>query len=259
MTRVPPVRREVLVPASPETAFAVFVDEIGGWWPIGSHSVFQDGTVAFVDGRIVEYSADGQESVWGTVLDWDPPGRLSFTWHPGRPASDASRVTVTFAAAGEQTLVVLLHEGWEVYTDPLAARQEYDSGWPRVLAEFAAGVATPGESTWIVLRHTAAGTVGSVFADPRFPAHVAFLERMKAVGYLVAAGPLEGDGREGMTILRLPGDGREAVARRLAEGDASVTGGLFDVEVRPWRVVSTSVEAPELGSRPGTGRREGRN
>lgn len=238
MTGVPPLRREVLVAATPEVAFEVFVDEIGGWWPVGSHSVFHDGTVAFVDGRIVEYAADGRESIWGTVLDWEPPGRLSFTWHPGRPASGAGRVTVTFAAAGEQTLVVLRHEGWEAYADPAAARQEYDSGWPRVLAQFAAGVATPGAATWVVLRHTAL-TQGSVFGDPRFPGHVAFLDRMKAAGYLVAAGPLEGEGREGMTILRLPGQGREAVARRLAEGDASVTGGLFAVEVRPWRVVAS--------------------
>lgn len=241
MTAVPPVRREVLVPATPEIAFAVFTDEIGGWWPIGSHSVFHDGTVALADGRIIEYSADGRESVWGTVLDWAPPARLSFTWHPGRPASGAGRVTVTFTAAGDQTLVVLLHEGWEGYADPDAARQEYDTGWPRVLAAYASGVVTPGGATWVALHHTAR-TEGPVFADPRFAGHVAFLERMKAVGYLVAAGPLDGDGHEGMTILRLPGEGREAAARRLAQGDASVAGGLFAVEIRPWRVVLTSVE-----------------
>lgn len=64
--------------------------------------------------------------------------------------------------------MVLRHEGWEAYADPAAARQEYDSGWPRVLAQFAAGVATPGAATWVVLRHTAL-TQGSVFGDPRFP------------------------------------------------------------------------------------------
>ena len=245
MNGVPPVRREVLVPATPELAFAVFADEISGWWPIGSHSVFHDGTVAFVDGRIVEYSADGRESVWGTVLDWEPPGRMSFTWHPGRPPAGAGRVTVTFTAVGEQTLVVLHHEGWEGYADPLAARQEYDSGWPRVLAEFVAGVATSGTSTWVALLHTAR-TEGSVFGDPRFGGHVAFLNRMKAARYLVAAGPLEGDGREGMTILRLPGEGHEGLAERLARGDASVTGGLFSVQVRPWRVVMTTVADGEV-------------
>lgn len=241
MTGVPPVRREVLVPVTPETAFAVFTHQIGGWWPIGSHSVFQDGTVAFVEGRLIEYSADGRESVWGTVLEWEPPDRLAFSWHPGRAASGAGRVTVTFTAAGSQTLVVLCHEGWEGYADPDAARQEYDTGWPRVLAEYAVGAAAPGGATWVALHHTAR-TEGPVFADPRFAGHVAFLERMKAVGYLIAAGPLTADGRAGLTVLRLPGRGREDVAERLARGDASVTGGLLAVEVQPWRVVLSAAE-----------------
>lgn len=239
MSAVPPIRREVLVPASPAIAFAVFTEQLGRWWPLGELSVHHDGTVAFIDGRIVEYAADGREAVWGEVTEWAPPATLSFTWHPGRAASGASRVTVRFDENGDETLVTLVHDGWEAFADPAAARAEYDHGWPRVLEGYAAASACHETATWMVLRHTANASPGTVFGDPRFAGHAAFLDRMRRAGYLVAAGPLEAAGMEGMTILRLPGAGRADEARRLAEGDASVVEGLFTLDARPWRVVST--------------------
>jgi uncharacterized protein YciI len=63
------------------------------------------------------------------------------TWHPGRDTLAASQVTVTFRAAGDQTLVVLEHAGWDVFADPAAARAEYEHGWPEVLRLYQAAVA----------------------------------------------------------------------------------------------------------------------
>ena len=84
----------------------------------------------------------------------------------------------------------------------------------------------------------AAPRTGSLFEDPRFGEHVAFLNRMRDAGYLVAAGPLADAEGEGMTILRLPGPGQLCTATRLAtEDDASVAAGLFAVTVRPWQVM----------------------
>jgi uncharacterized protein YndB with AHSA1/START domain len=137
MARIPPIRRELLVAASAATAFAVFTEEIGSWWPLGTHAVHGDGTVAFVDRRIVETSAAGKESIWGTVTDWEPPSRLAFTWHPGYEAERASNVEVTFAPSGERTLVTLIHSGWEAFAEPEAAREEYEQGWPAVLQGYA--------------------------------------------------------------------------------------------------------------------------
>jgi len=98
----------------------------------------------------------------------------------------------------------------------------------------------PGD-TFVVLLHRpgpAAPTLGSLFEDPRFGQHVAFLNRMREGGYLVLAGPLGDAAGEGMTILRLPGAGRFAEATRLAtEDDASVADGFFTVTVRPWQVM----------------------
>ncbi len=81
-----------------------------------------------------------------------------------------------------------------------------------------------------------AAPAGPVVEDPRFAEHVAFLNRMREAGYLVAAGPMGDAAGEGMTILRLPGADQLAAATRLAtEDDASVAGGLLAVTVRWWQ------------------------
>lgn len=237
MTVMPPVSREVLVPADAATAYRVFLDRIGQWWPIERLSVFHDGTVAFLDHQLVELAADGREAVWGTVTESDPPCRLSFTWHPGGDEDRASHVTVTFGETADGTLVRLVHEGWESFSDPIAARADYDKGWPGVLTAF--GEATGDDAdTWVVATHRARRS--PVFSDPLFTQHTEFLGRMKRFGMLVAAGPLDPSGGEGMTILRLPGAAREELAWRFAEADASVRDGLLAVEVRPWSVMASA-------------------
>ena len=83
------------------------------------------------------------------------------TWHPGSDPAKASEVEVTFAELpGDQVLVTLEHRGWERFTDPVAARSEYNHGWPLVLAGYAdlASGETPvlrGEGPlWLALLHT---------------------------------------------------------------------------------------------------------
>jgi len=139
---LPPIHREILVDAPPDVAFALFTSKIGDWWPLAELSVFGAGTtVAFEDGALVERSPDGQSAEWGQVTSWLPPEEFSMTWHPGRDTLAASHVTVTFRAAGDQTLVVLEHAGWDVFADPAAARAEYEHGWPEVLRLYQAAVA----------------------------------------------------------------------------------------------------------------------
>ena len=199
----PAIRREIVVDADPVRAFEVFTQDIGAWWPVADLSVFGAGAeVAFTADQIVETSPTGESALWGSVLAWEPPGKVSFTWHPGRDGVQASRVSVTFVAAGEQTLVVLEHDGWEVFAEPAAARAEYDNGWPAVLAAYAEVASDTW--TWAVLAHTPgpAAVAGSIFGQPLFAEHVAFLQRMAAQGHLVAAGPLLDVPGAGMTVLR---------------------------------------------------------
>lgn len=142
---LPPVRREVMVPADPATAFEVFTGGIGRWWPVATQSVHgADSAVAFEDGDIVERPAQGDASVWGTVTRWDPPAAVAFSWHPGRPPERASAVEVTFTAVPGGTLVVLEHSGWDACDNPAAARDSYDQGWPGVLDRYREAAAGQG-------------------------------------------------------------------------------------------------------------------
>lgn len=220
MTHVPPIRRHIDVATGVETAFALFTAHIGAWWPLAGHSVDGDGgLVAFEGGLLVERSAAGAH-VWGEVLEWTPPTSLRLTWHPGRPADDATDVTVTFSPDGDRTRVTVVHAGWEQSDEAAERAANYGEGWPLVLERFSnrvfafAGDAEPGASSvndtndtndaagaeggaapdaWYALVHTpgpAMADGGSVFAHPLFAEHAAFLRRLAARGLLVAAGPL---------------------------------------------------------------------
>jgi uncharacterized protein YndB with AHSA1/START domain len=137
---LPPIRRQVVVPAAPDRAFDVFTQRIGSWWPVDRHSVHGTGaTAAFRDGRLIETGPGGEEVEWGTVLAWEPPRLLRMTWHPGYAAERASEVEVEFTAAADgHTVVTLTHRDWSRFPDPAAARDNYGVGWPVVLAAYAA-------------------------------------------------------------------------------------------------------------------------
>lgn len=66
----------------------------------------------------------------------EPPGRLAFTWHPGREDDTATQVEVTFTAAADGTEVRLVHTGWEVLGDRgPEVRERYVTGWAMVLGQ----------------------------------------------------------------------------------------------------------------------------
>ena len=76
--------------------------------------------------------------MWGTVTDWSSPDLVAFTWHPGQPEAEATRVEVSFVGAGGGTEVILRHSGWSSRPDGERARSQYDGGWDLVLARFTA-------------------------------------------------------------------------------------------------------------------------
>jgi uncharacterized protein YndB with AHSA1/START domain len=138
VTATDAITKVIHVSATPETAFRVFTEQIGDWWPLEHYSVLEGvQTVVFEDDRIVERAADGSESVWGEILDFEVAGRLRFTWHPGRGDADPTEVEVTFAADGDGTAVTLVHSGWERLSEERrAGRADYENGWPGVLDRF---------------------------------------------------------------------------------------------------------------------------
>ncbi len=145
---VAPVLRSVTVRRSPEDAFRIFTEGIGDWWPLATHSMYEQESASIlvepgVGGRFVERSRSGAEAVWGEILVWEPPHRLVYTWHPGyAPDDPATEVEIQFIAAGDGvTRVEFEHRGWEALADAAEKRASYDHGWPVVLEHFVAGTA----------------------------------------------------------------------------------------------------------------------
>lgn len=136
---IPPLHRSIVVDWEPAEAFRRFTDRFGEWWPIATHSVGQARTEkaifeARVGGEIYEVFKDGGRSVWGTVLAWEPPARVVFTWHPGREPETAGEVELRFVPEGARTRVELVHSNWENFGKRARiARRGYGLGWKYVL------------------------------------------------------------------------------------------------------------------------------
>jgi uncharacterized protein YndB with AHSA1/START domain len=143
------IRKEVRVEAPPATAYRVFTQDMSGWWPFASHSVYgSESTEALLEaapgGRWFERTPDGRESVWGTVVEADPPVRLLMTFHPGRRPEDAEpmHVEIRFTRDGTGTLVTLEHHGWQNCSpEQLAEFEGYEQGWEFVLGRYGHAVA----------------------------------------------------------------------------------------------------------------------
>ncbi|MDX1436948.1 MAG: SRPBCC domain-containing protein [Anaerolineales bacterium] len=144
---IPPVTKSLEVNLPVEDAFRLFTAGIGTWWPIRSHSVGEDRASTCrmegrVGGRFYEIQEDGTEVLWGTVLSWEPPRRLVFSWHPGYEVEQAQEVEVTFEADGDGSRLHLVHRGWEerVKVHP-EVRDGYEAGWDIVLGKYLARTA----------------------------------------------------------------------------------------------------------------------
>ena len=133
-----PIRKELDLPCRPADAFRMFTDEMGQWWPLATHSLFAErsrgcGMDREPGGLIYELDPEGARHAWGTIKIWEPPGRVVFTFHPGREASTAGTVEVRFSPSGSGCRVVLEHSGWELLGEEgFATRQSYDHGWGEV-------------------------------------------------------------------------------------------------------------------------------
>jgi hypothetical protein len=141
---VEPFRHSVEIPRPQEEAFFRFTTEIASWWPMGTRPPGRSRTGAVVfdegeGGRIFHREKNGDITLWGTVEAWDPPNRVAFSFHPGRPESEAQRVEVTFEALGEErTRVTLVDSGWTGSSPRVAvASDRLETGWEPVLGRYA--------------------------------------------------------------------------------------------------------------------------
>ena len=147
--RPAPVRKQVIVEASPERAFEVFTTGFARWWPGQSHHI---GTAPYktavmqprVGGRWYEIGEDGSECDWGDVLAWDPPRRLLLAWRIGADWKyDPNLLTeleVTFTPQGKQTRVNLEHrllENWGEGAEAMRQAVDSEGGWNGLLKTYA--------------------------------------------------------------------------------------------------------------------------
>ena len=148
-TRIAPVRKSVIVKASPLRAFTVFTDGIDRWWPkshgIGSAPVRATVIEPFVGGRWYAECEDGTEVVVGHVRVWKPGQRfivsweISAAWKSEPDAALASEVDLRFTANADGTTTVELeHRDFERMgaQDGEKMRKDVDGGWPSLLVLF---------------------------------------------------------------------------------------------------------------------------
>jgi uncharacterized protein YndB with AHSA1/START domain len=131
------------VKATPERAFAVFVDEIGAWWRPSPlfETTPRPGRLSFEPGeggRLIETRAGGKVFEIGRILAWEPPARLVFSWRQASfPPDLATEVEIRFEAVGEETRVSVEHRGFDRVPADSAARHRFpDAVLLARLAEF---------------------------------------------------------------------------------------------------------------------------
>jgi uncharacterized protein YndB with AHSA1/START domain len=143
---IEPIRRTIAVRCDPATAFRVFTQEMGTWWPLDVHAraLERDDVKAeriVVEGepggRIYEVLSDGSEGLWGTIETWEPPGRLVIAWKPNDRPEPPTELEIRFTTADDGgTIVELEHRGWERLGDVAQEmRDSYAGGWPFVFGE----------------------------------------------------------------------------------------------------------------------------
>jgi uncharacterized protein YndB with AHSA1/START domain len=154
MTQAAPavVRRQIVVAAPIDKAFAVFTERFGDFKP-PEHNLLASPIAETVfeprvGGSIYDRGTDGSECHWARVLVYEPPQRVVFSWDIGptwqveTEPDNTSEVEVTFTAEGPQrTRVELEHRnlerhgpGWESVSGGVG----HDQGWTLYLDRYAA-------------------------------------------------------------------------------------------------------------------------
>jgi len=151
---IAPVRKAVVVEASPQSAFEVFTAGIDSWWPkthgIGATPLVKSVIEPFVGGRWYTHHEDGKDVVVGHVRAWEPGARfvvgweVSADWKPDARTEFASEVEVRFAAEGPgRTRVEVEHRDFERMGEGPGEKMRagVDGGWIGILDLYAKKVA----------------------------------------------------------------------------------------------------------------------
>lgn len=133
------VRRSVVVEASIERAFNLFTRDIGAWWDSDKHLLGEPlAEMIFephVGGHIIDRGTNGAENRWATVMVYEPPDRVAFSWD--------------------------INLSWQIETDPARASEYTSPSLPRTPS-------TPSWS-WSTATSTVTATAGKRCVTPWAP------------------------------------------------------------------------------------------
>jgi hypothetical protein len=152
MLSIAPVRKTLVVEATPERAFEVFTAGIDRWWPknhsLGASPLLESIIEPFAGGRWYGKHADGSEVVVGHVLVWEPARRFACTWEIDADWKQDARVSVTSEVEVSfhpepqgRTRVELEHRRFERMERGEKMREEVERGWPAILELYSQAVA----------------------------------------------------------------------------------------------------------------------
>jgi len=113
-----------------DEAFRLFTEGFDEWWP-NKEDAERCAIEPWLGGRVYERTQAGKEEEWGSIIAWEPPGRLKFTWCPGRRADHGETVQVEFQVEADGTRVTLIHQGWNRTGEPLCGLQTPE--WTTIL------------------------------------------------------------------------------------------------------------------------------
>jgi len=129
------VRRRM--PAPREVVYEAWIDPAGiSQWMCPGDIVSAEATLDVRVGgsfRIIMRSTKEVHEHVGTYRVIEPPAKLSFTWSGGNAGTEITLVTVEFIAHGDETELVITHEG---FGDRDLA-QRYEMGWGTIARKFA--------------------------------------------------------------------------------------------------------------------------
>ncbi len=146
-----PVRKQLVVEASPEHAFDVFTAGFSKWWPASHHIGAAAYRAAVIEpregGRWFEIGEDGSECDWGDVLTWEPPVRLVLAWRLGADwkydKNLLTEIEVKFTAEGARTRIDFEHrklENWGLAAAQARDAIDSEGGWGGLLGMYAAAL-----------------------------------------------------------------------------------------------------------------------
>jgi uncharacterized protein YndB with AHSA1/START domain len=141
-TTIAPIKKELLVEASQETAFKVFTEKINLWWPtthhVGSCPMTELVLEPWVNGRWYSKHEDNSEANVGHILVWDPYGLLVLNWQVNGnfqyDTSITSEVAIQFIPEGpKKTKVKFEHRDLDRLGGGEKVIDSMNEGWGMIL------------------------------------------------------------------------------------------------------------------------------